>query len=658
LNNAKNVSDAHVMTFTGFNYFDYVELALDTAADFNSPEYQHFIISKTAITSYYGKPYFKNLYFGQKYYWRIRDLVGPDTSGWSKAKYFTTFDVPGLVSPSNQSTSMPLKVYLQNDNLAGNSTYQYEIDTTLSFNSPRLHRDTASGKYFQVSGFSYNTHYYWRLRAYNKKDTSQWSVAYSFTTEPRETPHGITPTDKSTQQPTVLLFAWENNNQLYTRMELDTANTFSSPAILRDSIPFPKGTNTLFSYDTMQPLYYAQKYYWRIKHIYSNDSTNWSNPMTFTTYTSPALNYPYDKQLLYDVGTNLEVKPLLGASGYIWELDTSSKFNSPILRSGDSTGTTFETGDEFYFGKTYYWRAKAYNAIDTSEWSMPYTFITKDTLFLYSPANKSTGISNKTQLQWSRVLGASGYQYLLGTDPNFKTTKPVTVYGDATDQSSVIIGYGGNYFWKVRAFDKNDTSSWSARWSFNTRQAPVIYAPILVTPKNRDTDVDIPNGDISFNWNSNGEPANSYDFQLASDLAFSNILIDKSVTSPYAVIAGAKEGQTFYWRVRTHADTLVSAWSGIFRFRTHITTGITVNEQSPEDISIYPNPSNHMFFIKHTGTSIQSIQLFDIHGQLQQLVINPDKDLIEIDADGWAPGIYLLRLVTPENTIVKQIIKQ
>jgi hypothetical protein len=69
-----------------------------------------------------------------------------------------------------------------------------------------------------------------------------------------------------------------------------------------------------------------------------------------------------------------------------------------------------------------YWRARAMNAVDTSEWSASFRInVIPDVKILYVPAEGTTTASTKPTFKWKKITGCTGYELEYSTDPTFIT---------------------------------------------------------------------------------------------------------------------------------------------------------------------------------------------------------------------------------------------
>jgi Secretion system C-terminal sorting domain len=72
-------------------------------------------------------------------------------------------------------------------------------------------------------------------------------------------------------------------------------------------------------------------------------------------------------------------------------------------------------------------------------------------------------------------------------------------------------------------------------------------------------------------------------------------------------------------------------------------------------IAVFPNPTEGVFTIKHQGSKIQSIWIFNYLGQLVREILN---DRTVVDLTDLAAGWYFLRIETNLETVTTKIVKQ
>lgn len=94
-----------------------------------------------------------------------------------------------LVSPANGATGVSTSPTLDWSNVSGTSSYALVVDNNSDFSSPKVNQSGITSSNKSISGLSWNTTYYWRVRATNPCGTGSWSSTWSFTT--REEPQTI-----------------------------------------------------------------------------------------------------------------------------------------------------------------------------------------------------------------------------------------------------------------------------------------------------------------------------------------------------------------------------------------------------------------------------------------------------------------------------------
>ncbi|HMP32362.1 MAG TPA: T9SS type A sorting domain-containing protein, partial [Saprospiraceae bacterium] len=83
------------------------------------------------------------------------------------------------------------------------------------------------------------------------------------------------------------------------------------------------------------------------------------------------------------------------------------------------------------------------------------------------------------------------------------------------------------------------------------------------------------------------------------------------------------------------------------------TSKISVEDQ----VSIYPNPSYGEFTISLQGQDkINSVEIYDIAGQLIKSYIHQDSKQVSIILEGLRNGIYFTKITTDTNQLTKKFV--
>ena len=300
--------------------------------------------------------------------------------------------------------------------------------------------------------------------------------------------------------------------------------------------------------------------------------------VSFGQLTAPSLISPNDNITGAYTRQYMSWGRIAAATGYTLQVDTAATFDSPLLYSVEHTNTSSSTQgrhvNDLRYGTQYYWRVRAYNATDTSAWSVVRTLTTTAKVFLdYSntPADSLTGAYTRQFFCWNNSRGSIGYILELDTVADFssshKRTFNKTTAADNTDNYFYYavndMRYGTRYYWRVCARNNADTSDWS-----DTRT-------LLTTDKVFFTNLS-PSDSLTgaytrqyFYW-SNSRGSTGYILELDTVVDFSSphkrsfnktTAADNTDNYFYYAVNDMRYGTRYYWRVRAHNGVDTSGWS-------------------------------------------------------------------------------------------------
>jgi len=92
------------------------------------------------------------------------------------------YEAPVLLIPQNNSTNNFLIPNLQWQAVPNASSYTLQVSTNEEFSNLVVNQSNIANANFHLNNLSYNTSYYWRVKAKNGLLTSVWSEIWSFTT--------------------------------------------------------------------------------------------------------------------------------------------------------------------------------------------------------------------------------------------------------------------------------------------------------------------------------------------------------------------------------------------------------------------------------------------------------------------------------------------
>ncbi len=148
------------------------------------------------------------------------------------AEFSTTYTVnavPSVVvlsSPSTDATNQPIGVSLIWNTSAGASSYTVQVSTSSDFSSTLVNQSGIQNTSYNISGLSYDTKYYWRVKAVNINGASDWSTVWNFTTTNNVSVDEIISSSdyKLYPNPTKGMITIENAGEISSIMELYTMN--------------------------------------------------------------------------------------------------------------------------------------------------------------------------------------------------------------------------------------------------------------------------------------------------------------------------------------------------------------------------------------------------------------------------------------------------
>ena len=514
---------------------------IDTSTGFNTVELQRDTVYGTFGTTV------QYLKYNTTYYWRVKMFNTRDTSRWSQVWNFKTvkYDNTNMTVYRDPDP----EIIVRKPELDFVEYYAFEYDTVNTFNSPFLVQRESTGE-DTLRNLLFGKTYYLRYRAMHQKDTSGWTRIRAVNISRFPTPYR--PFHNATDVKVHDSLTWDFFVYGVSgfQIQCDTSSDFSSAIALDTVIDMAtamnlrgiiNGNNWLFN----------QKYYWRIRMWHDEDTSDWSDvniQRSFTTIAKPTLVKPYNGPLL-PPGTDplFTWDPIPGVPYYRLQLDTNENLNSAnridTLIPESALGTWYKR--YLLFGTRYYWRVKAIDTYDSSEWSDTWSFDVRDKVRLYWPKNNAVNYSPGLTLDWRSQSGTEGYILWVSEDSTFQTyvevtdtvSNPFFAYPDAS-----IYKFSTPYFWKVKVFHALDTGEWSEIWKFTVRDR---VAPTLISPANGATNVPVTE---RLKWNSYSGAA-SYRYQLATDSLFTQLIHNQAIVGTGSNSLSLQPSTTYYWHV-------------------------------------------------------------------------------------------------------------
>ncbi|MFC1525037.1 fibronectin type III domain-containing protein [Planctomycetota bacterium] len=484
----------------------------------------------------------------------------------------------GLIAQGASSAQIDLTWTDNADNEDG-----FLIETSLDgINFTQLASVGPNTTAYSASYLDASTTYYFRIRAYNGKGFTDYSLIVTVTTDdsaPHQ-PDVVDPLNNALYQILTPTLDWSVPHgtqpityMLYVDDDIDFTSLVITQANLADShYEVQPGDN--LDYDTT--------YYWKVQAVNTLGST-WSDDWNFKTGIPPSV-----PELVSPVsGTTGQVMPVTlnwndAATGsppitYQLQIDDNSNFASPEINQTGLASSQYTASSGLSGGTVYFWRVRAVNHLDTSAWSDPvWNFTTWNQASipnLTSPNDEDTDQSLTLTLKWDDSSGTQPITYTLQVDDNGAFSSPEIDETNMSITQYAVTGidnldYDTTYSWRVMAHNAFGSSNWSDVRTFTT----VIPAsvPLLTSPANTAEDQSVT---LQLNWSvSTGTPPITYTLQVAANGDFGDCQINETATSPHQ--ATLVTDTAYSWRVMAHNIISPSNWSEIWTFTTTTQTDI------------------------------------------------------------------------------------
>lgn len=505
-----------------------------------------------------------------------------------QANFFAPPGLPTLLAPVNGAFSTsPTPLFDWSDTSPAADHYEILIASDSGFTNIVQSRTDLTTSSFTPTALASNSTFYWKVRAVNSiGQASNWT-AYRSVRIALSQPTLAAPGNGATVLLANPMFSWGAitgaatytlNVSLYSNFSTLTVNVTTVATSYIPPVGLPAG----------------KILYWRVRANNTSGSSAWAPTWQFTSAMPPSIPIlvsPSNNGLLTNYLPRLDWNNSTIPAGtsfdhYRLQVASDAAFSALIL---DQNISGLPTNSEYTFTSAlnpntkYYWRVNAFNAGGQySAWSLAWTFRTALTApKLLAPASGNTTLSTRPTFSWNPVTGATGYTLQASLYSNFSILiQNVNVTGASYTPTSGLT-QGKLIYWRVRANGTNGPSLWSETWLFTSANPP--SAPGLVSPGNSALTT---NYKPTLDWNNSSVPAGTvfdhYHLQVATDLAFTSLVIDQDVAGPvtnsvFIPSSDFNSNTKYYWRVNAfNASGQYSQWSPVYSFRTALTAPILI----------------------------------------------------------------------------------
>jgi hypothetical protein len=335
----------------------------DTSSSFTDPQ---------EISTIYSAANGANLLFGQKYYWRVKAIGASDSSAWSAANNFYVIDTVKLLKPTNGSKKQKVSCFVRWTAITGIISYDYEVDTNILFASPLYIADSFASNltYGYSPQLGIGKTYFLRMRARHSKDVSEWCKPVQFTT--MDTMILKRPSYDTIAKHPVTGLQWKQIGASNYNYSISTDTNFTTETIhFVDTASFYNSVSDSVVKINTDTLMFNTKYFWRVRAFNLIDTSGWTDTWKYTTIQYVNTLKPANDTIGVTTLTKFQWQKMNGVYHFNLEVDTSTAFANPrsYTFGGTLTQFTIPLTHPLKGMQSYYWRMKAINKLDTSDWS-------------------------------------------------------------------------------------------------------------------------------------------------------------------------------------------------------------------------------------------------------------------------------------------------
>ncbi|HPI19682.1 MAG TPA: hypothetical protein PKY56_04865 [Candidatus Kapabacteria bacterium] len=550
---------------------------------------------------------------------------------------------PRLASPANNTYGVATTPLFEWYATEGATNYNIQVATDANFSNIVIDQPGIESTSYQVpagSALLESTIYYWRVNGSDLEgNTSYWSRVWAFSTPGPLAPVTLlTPINSSTGIRVTPTFTWQPliGAESY-EIQIATDPAFNSIIATQNNI-----FNSSWTLPFASALENNTPYYWRVRGINYDNIGLWSNPFNFTTLIMVNVN-----SYLFTEETEDYVEFTDGTATNVSGDDVAANFDLPFTfyyAGAPYTQVRICTNGWVAIGTNTH--AALGNDLASTEFIRLLTPLWDD---LYVPL--STSITYKTEGEEPNRAFVVQFQGIrrLGSDADnlnfqiriFETTGIITFnYGTMNSTYTYLtasIGINGLIgglmdFISITPDPSGGPSTASSTFSFNDITAsmlvplpnkkfifdpnltPLLETPLLVSPLNGSTNVDI-NPTLTC---TSVPDAEQYVFQVSTSPTFGNIVLEEtSDNTSYNVVFDLENEVQYWWRVKAiNSLPNHSNWSAAWSFTTELEIPWEVTITDNSSTIIVPASINPMIGERPFGTS-DAVGLFFLNDDNQ-----------------------------------------
>jgi hypothetical protein len=521
-----------------------------------------------------------------------------------------------LTYPSNNKIGVLINDTLRWSKVTGANSYIVQVSDDSTFSNKVINTTTSDIDKLGFNNFNYNKRYYWRVKAKNSTDTSDWSAVFNFITELSPP---ILNTPKNNQYGVYVnsIFTWGSVAGA-TGYKIEIANDSSFNYI----VYFNK--ECLDNRDTVELNKFNKVHYYRVAAFRETDTSRWSEKYKFTTEMMiPNLTEPADSGINLDKKCWFAWDFVPGATSYQIQIGKDSLFKVIVLRKDSLTDNVLNY-DSLKYNTEYYWHVRAVRTTDTSRWSSTRSFTTLlEPTKLVSPFNNSQGIKMNALFTWSYSSGAEYYHLQFAFKDDFKNVwlEKDSIYNN--EQLVKDLPLDTLIYWRVKAKAGLKQSDWSEIWRFRTTDEMNNKLVELLEPVDYGKKINV-NGRLQWSGDASIQ---SYYLKVSDRFDFSDCIFDLSgIQDEYFDYQNLNYNTVYYWKVGAEISQDSVYWTDANQFITELESPALI---SPADLSFGQEITGKLSWEEVNGANYYMVNLSKDSSYIE-LIVNEQVDSNEI----------------------------
>jgi len=410
---------------------------------------------------------------GEYWHFRVSAYNSGGTSGYSTLTSPVYVPLPAPSEPSNLEISKLSETSLNvtwTDNSDLETFFELQYDLESDFSSPSSSLLEANEVSTTLSSLSTGQTYYLRIRAYNDDNSSQWTspVIFELNFDLPSAPSALTVSEDTIGSLNII---WNDNSTNETGFMLDYATNSSFTGSTTKNL----AANAVST--TLNNLVRGASYYLRICAFNQGGESAWSNtetaditPEAPTAPSSLAISQLSTTSALVNWTDNSD-----NEEGFTLEYSLNSDFSSSSTLSA-SANETEKTLSSLTTGETYYIRVRAYNDGGVSSWSSMVSMLVSS-LIPEAPSNLAViaESDNSLSVGWTDNSDSeSGFTLDYAREADFSDASSVDIPANAGSNTIEGLDSDTTYFFRIRAYNENGSSSFSSSTQGTTESAGIL----------------------------------------------------------------------------------------------------------------------------------------------------------------------------------------